>query len=151
GDEGHQTGFPGGVELGVDPLDLDQPGEVGFEAQPAARGARAFAASYEAARRAGVVAGKAAVVRARLTVVQVELDTEDGLRAADRELEVRTEARPRVPFFVAVAAEVAVVEVAAQRSDLVEEPGDRPLGRRRARGRLREDRRSEHRGDDEGE
>jgi len=94
---------------------------------------------------------EAAVVRAGLTVVEVELDDEHGLGPANRELEVGTEASPGVPFTIVVAAEVAVVEIPACRRDLVEGPGDRHLRRRRACGRLREYRRSQHREDDEGE
>src|SRR5262249_32448738 len=150
-DERQEAVLAGQIELSVDPLDLEQPGDVGVDVQPAARGARAFATSCKAASRTRVVAGEAAVVRARLAVVQVELDTEHGLGAADRELEVRAEARARVPLTVVVTSEVAVVDVTARRRDLVERPGDRHLRRRGTRGRLREDRRSQHREDDEGE
>src|SRR5438128_3085608 len=120
-------------------------------AQAAAGGARAFAAPRKAASLAASVAGETAVVRAGLAVVQVELDAEHGLGPADGELEVGTEASPGVPLTVVVAAEVAVVDVAASRCDLGERPGDRHLRRRAACGRLRDDRRSQHPEDDEGE
>src|SRR5207245_8543867 len=119
-DERHETVFPGQIELRVDPLDLEQPGDVGVEVQAAAGGARAFAAPRKAASLAASVAGETAVVRAGLAVVQVELDAEHGLGPADGELEVGTEASPGVPLTVVVAAEVAVVDVAASRCDLVE-------------------------------
>src|SRR5262249_9566170 len=111
----------------------------------------AFAASREAAGLAAGVAREAAVVRAGLAVVQVELDAEHGLRAAHRELEVRTEARARVPLMVAVTSEVAVVDVPSSGRDLVEGPGDRHLRRRGTCGRLREDWQCRYRQDDEGE
>src|SRR5205823_1379053 len=149
--ERQETVLAGQVELRVDPLDLEQPGDVGVEVQAAACGARALAASRKAAGGARVVPGEAAVVRASLAVVQVELDAEHGLGAADRELEVRAEARARVPLTVVVAGEVAVVDVTARRRHLIEGPGDRHLRRRRTRGRLREGWRSQHREEDEGE
>src|SRR5207245_1156422 len=120
GDERHEAVFAGQVELCIDPLDLEQPGDVSVEVQTAAGSARAFATAHEAASRARVVAREAPVVRARLAVVQVELDAEHGLRAADRELEVRAEASPRVPLTIVVTAEVAVVDIAAGRRDLIE-------------------------------
>src|SRR5262249_8816840 len=150
-DERQQAVLAGQVELGVDPLDLEQAGDVGVEVQTAARGPRAFAASDEAPGGARAVPGEAAVVRAGLAVVQVELDAEHGLGPTHRELEVRAEARTRVPLTLAVAGEVTVVDVTARRRDLVEGPGDRHLWRRGTCGRLREDRRSQHREDDEGE
>src|SRR5262252_2926539 len=139
-DERQQAVLAGQVEFRVDPLDLEQPGDVSVDVQTAAIGARAFATSRKAARLAASVTREAAVVRARLAIVEVELDTEYGLRAADGELEVRAEARTRVPLMVAGAGEVAVVDVAAHRRDLIEEPGDRHLRRRWTLGRLREDR-----------
>src|SRR5262249_9442283 len=105
-DERQEAVLAGQVELRVDPLDLEQTGDVGVDVQAPARGAGAFATSCKAASRTRAVAGEAAVVRARLAVVQVELDTEHGLGAADGELEVRAEARARVPLTVVVAAEV---------------------------------------------
>src|SRR5262249_51467437 len=90
----------------------------------------------------------AAIVRACLAVVQVELDAEHGLGAADRELEVRAEARPRIPLTIVVAGEVTVVEVPTSRRNLIERPGDRHLRRRWAR--LRERTRSQHRDGDNG-
>ena len=129
--ERHEAVFAGQVELGVDPLDLEQPGDVGVEVQTAARGTRGFATPHEATSRARVVARKAAVVRAGLPVIQVELDAEHGLRAADRELEVGTETNPRIPLTIVVTAEVAVVDVAASRRNLVEGSCDRYLRLRR--------------------
>src|SRR5262249_55016773 len=83
------------------------------------------------------VTRETAVVRAGLAVVQVHLETEHGLRPADRELEVGTKTHSRVPLTVVVTAEVAVEEVSTSGSDLVEEPRDRHSGR----GYLREHRR----------
>src|SRR6266540_2619384 len=65
---------------------------------------------------------------------------------ADRELEVRTKPGPRVPLTIAIAREIAVVEVSAHRRDLVEEPADRHLGC----GRLGQHKRSKHREDNYG-
>jgi len=108
-----------------------------------------MAAADEAAVLTGIVAGKAAVVRARLAVVQVELDAEHGLRPPDRELEVRAEASPGVPFMIAGARVVAVVEVTAHRGDLIEGSADRHLRRRNRL--LRQDDRSRRCESDEGE
>src|SRR4029077_9780876 len=108
--------------------------------------ARGFATTRKAAGGARVVTREAAVVRAGLAVVQVDLDAENGLGAADRELEVGTEARSRVPLTIVVAGEVAVVNVAAGRRDLVEGAADRHL-RRRWR-RLRKGRQRRYREDD---
>src|SRR6185369_10184946 len=146
--ERHQAVLAGQIELRVYPLDLEQAGDVRVDVQTAARGARAFATSREAASLAGAVAREAAVVRARLAVVQVELDTEHGLGAAHGELEVGTEPRPRVPLTVVVPAEVAVIDVATDRRHLVEGAGDRHLRRRWCR-RLREGRQRRYREDDE--
>src|SRR5262249_35107375 len=85
----------------------------------------------EAARRAAGVARETAVVGTPLPVGQVDLETEHGLDAADRELEVWPEPGTPVPLTVAVTGQVAVVRVPAHRRDLVEEAGDRHLRDRR--------------------
>src|SRR5262249_20101552 len=134
-DERQQAVLAGQIELRVDPLDLEEARHVGVDVE-AAPGAE-LAASYEAADLPGVVAGKATVVGPTLAVHQIELDAEHGLRPPDRELEVRPEASPGVPFTIAVARVVAVVEVSARRGDLIEESGDRHFrrGHLGARGR----------------
>src|SRR5439155_9112474 len=128
-DERQQAVLAGQIELRVDPLDLEEARQVGVDTQ-AASGAE-LAASDEAADLAGVVAGKATVVGPALAVHQIELDAEHGLGPPDRELEVGAEASPGVPFMIAVASVVAVVEVPARRGDLIEEPADRHFRRGR--------------------
>ena len=83
-DERHPAVLAGQVELRVDPLHLEQPGDVGVEVQTAARGARAFATTSKAAGGARVVPRETAVVRAP-GLHLVDLDAGNGLGAADRD------------------------------------------------------------------
>src|SRR5206468_10038805 len=108
---------------------------------------RAAGRGADTAGLTGHVARKAAVVRAHLPVRQVDLEPENGPDPADRELEVRTEPGARVPLAVAVAGQVAVVDVVARCRHLVEESGDRHLRRRR----LSKPRRCQRHDDGEGE
>src|SRR4029077_6313010 len=132
----------------VDPLDLDHAADVRVDVQGAVGvdlGPIDRLQGRGPAGEAGIVARKAAVVGSGLAVHQVDLETENGLNPADRELEVRAEPGPGVPLLVAVPSEVAVVEVPAHRRDLVEKPAD---GYRRGRSlsecRRRNDQGSEH-------
>ena len=145
-DERQETVLAGQIELRIDPLDLEEARHVGVDIQ-AASGAE-MAASVEAARLTAIVAGKATVVGPALAVHQIELDAEHGLRPPDRELEVRADASPGVPFTIAVARVVAVVEVPAHRGDLIEESGDRHLRRRHLGARGRRQREKGQEGDE---
>src|SRR5262249_56655643 len=122
GNERREVVLAGRVDLGVDPLDLERARHVGVDVEAAARSE--LAALEEAADLAAVVAGEPAVVGAALAIHQVELDAEHGLGPADGELEVGPEARAGVPLAVAVPRIIGIVEVAAHRGDLIEDPGD---------------------------
>src|SRR5207247_10369106 len=123
-------------ELRVYPLDLDHAADVRVDVQTAVGvdltpRDRAAGRGADTAGLTGHVAREAAVVRAHLPVRQVDLEPENGPDPADRELEVRTEPGAPVPLAVAVAGQVAVVDVVARCRHLVEESGDRHLPRRR--------------------
>src|SRR5262249_46986204 len=101
----------------------------------------------EAAGLTNIVARKATIIGPALTVHQIELDAEHGLRPPDREHKVGTEASPGVPFMIAVARVVAIVEIPARQHDLIEKPNNHHLKHRH----LREDKRRQRREGDEGQ
>src|SRR5262249_6459911 len=71
-DEGHETVFPGEVELRVHPLDLKYAGDVGIDVET--RAGVGLAAPGIAPRLPGVVTGKSTVVRPHLAVAEIQFD-----------------------------------------------------------------------------
>src|SRR5436309_13821310 len=137
-----QYAIPAGeIELRVEPLDLDDAGDVRVET-----GARGHPRDLSGGVGSGTLTCTVSFSTS-LTPAQVQLESHHGLGPSYLERKVRTEPGPGVPIIVPGTREVSVLVVPPERRDLVEESGDRHLRRRR----LRQDRWSQHRDGDEGE
>src|SRR5262249_61146960 len=96
GNERREVVLAGRVDLGVDPLDLEQARHVGVDVEAAARSE--LAALEEAADLAAVVAGEPAVLGAALAIHQGELEADPGLGPPDVELEAGQQLLAGVTF-----------------------------------------------------
>src|SRR5213594_1658154 len=114
-----QYAIPAGeIELRVEPLDLDDAGDVRVET-----GARGHPRDLSGGVGSGTLTCTVSFSTS-LTPAQVQLESHHGLGPSYLERKVRTEPGPGVPIIVPGTREVSVLVVPAERRDLVEEPGD---------------------------